>query len=422
MKRTVYPVSFPLIALCTGAVYGKGAEVIAGIGCLLAIISMIRDGMPSQSRAATWVFTVFAGYFLFFAIHDSFFTGQPLASFKEMRVNLPILLSAIVCLHAAREAEWLDAVRIGKAATWATIIISLVSIPLYLYVKHHPGLPQVLNEVVDGGRFRFHARNALMFASQLTGLSFLSLLGHGQRSRFDRHLSEIACALGTLVVLVLAQARGATMTGLVMAMVAVWYIRPSIGSLRTKVALAVVAIMTAGFWFATGPGAGRAAIGRFTSMINQASETGAADASINQRVEMYSAGWRAFLEHPVSGYGYSQRFEAAVPYFPPGLNLHYTHLHNDYITHMVAAGIPGLLVFLAYLTLPLAILSLTKRRSRDLKYMAMTGTILMAGIAATTAILGHDVHSTYFSMFIILTLTVALGDERKGQAGAVSLP
>lgn len=422
MKRTIPSLSFPLAALCLGAAYGKGAEVIAGLGCLLAIFSLARDGIPPARPMTLWVITVFAGFFLFFAVHDSVMTGDPLTSFLEMRVNLPILLSAILCLHAAREAEWLDAARIGRVVTLATLIICSASVLLFLFLKIYPNSPEFLTEVGGGGRFQFYARNSLMFASQLTGLSFLSLLGHSRRSPLDRHLSELACVSGTLVVLVMAQARGASLTALVMAIIAIWYIRPSIGALWTKLGLAAVSLIVLGFWVATMSGEGSAAISRFTSMLSMTGSAPAADASINERVGMYQAGWQAFLQHPFAGYGYTERFSAAAPYLPPNLNLHYTHLHNDFITHMVAAGLPGLLVFLAYLFLPLAILMLTPKPSRDLKFMALVGTILMAGIASTTAILGHDVHSTYFSMLIVMTLTVALGDETRGRSHAVSRP
>lgn len=419
MRRTAFTLSFPLLALCMGAAYGKGAEVVAGIGCLSALATMARRGVPPRHPAATWVLAVFAGYFLFFAVHDSFFTGRPLASVLEMRTNLPILLSTILCLHAAREAEWLDTVAIGRAATWATLAICVLSVLLHLYVTSHPGLPDILSGVVEDGRFRFHARNALMFASQLTGLSFLSLLGHGRRSRLDRSMAELACVLGALVVLFLAQGRGATITGLAMAVAAFWYIRPSVDLARTKIVFTLLAAAGAAMASKNVLGSGRAAIDRFGAMIGQASQAGIADSSIDQRLTMYRAGWRAFLEHPLTGYGYSRRFEAAEAFFPPGVNLHYTHLHNDYITHMVAAGIPGLLVFLAYLTLPLAILFLARRRSRDLEYTAAIGTILMAGIAATTAILGHDVHATYFSMFIVMTLTVAIREDAREEDRAL---
>jgi O-antigen ligase len=413
--------SFPLAALCLGAAYGKGAEVLAGIGCLVAIMSMIRDGVPSWHRATIAVATVFAVYFLFFTLHDTFFTRDILASVAEMRVNLPILFSVTLCLHAAREADWLNAEAIGRVVTWSTLAICLLSAILYLYVTHHSNLPHILDETVADGRFRFHARNALMFASQLTGLSFLSLLGHARRSRMDRHLAEIACVLGTLVVLLLAQARGATLTALLLAVVALWYVRPSLEFPRLKLALGVMAVVSATLWLSLEPGAGRNIITRFGSAVGMAGGVSAVDGSTSQRLAMYEAGWHAFLEQPLTGYGYSRRFEAATAFFPPGLDLSYTHLHNDYLTHLVAAGIPGILVFLAYVCLPLAVLVLTGRPSRDLKYMAFTGTLLMGGIASTTAILGHDIHTTYFSMLIIMTLTVALGEDRKGQDHEVPL-
>lgn len=71
---------------------------------------------------------------------------------------------------------------------------------------------------------------------------------------------------------------------------------------------------------------------------NQAEMT---DSSFYQRAQMWQAGWHAFQGQPLWGYGIQNRFTAA------DLSFSYTHLHNSLITHLVAGGITGALLYLS---------------------------------------------------------------------------
>lgn len=73
------------------------------------------------------------------------------------------------------------------------------------------------------------------------------------------------------------------------------------------------------------------------------------DASLNYRLEFYSAGFQAFLASPVFGHGWWERFPAALPYMSPEAAALYvgpvSHLHNDMINFASAAGLLGLLAY-----------------------------------------------------------------------------
>ncbi len=74
--------------------------------------------------------------------------------------------------------------------------------------------------------------------------------------------------------------------------------------------------------------------------------------SLGYRFEVAVAGLRAFLDQPLIGYGFADRMQRVFSYTTPGgpdvTGLQ--HLHNDYITHLVAYGVLGLLFLALYFT------------------------------------------------------------------------
>ena len=73
--------------------------------------------------------------------------------------------------------------------------------------------------------------------------------------------------------------------------------------------------------------------------IFQGESTGILDTSFEQRAIMWQAGWNAFLEQPIWGFGIQNRFTATDPPFS------YTHLHNSLLTHLVAGGLAGAFLY-----------------------------------------------------------------------------
>lgn len=76
------------------------------------------------------------------------------------------------------------------------------------------------------------------------------------------------------------------------------------------------------------------------------------DYSASLRLLMLETGWLAFTEAPFWGHGPQYRFDAAAVHFPPQVTHTFTHLHNDFLTHAVAGGIPAVILFCALLLVP----------------------------------------------------------------------
>jgi O-antigen ligase len=86
----------------------------------------------------------------------------------------------------------------------------------------------------------------------------------------------------------------------------------------------------------------------FSSEMSSFFETGdTSGPTFGIRYSMAVSGLLAFLEKPFFGHGLADVMAAASAHRPSNFNMftHKSHLHNDYVTHLVAFGLPGL-VFL----------------------------------------------------------------------------
>lgn len=112
---------------------------------------------------------------------------------------------------------------------------------------------------------------------------------------------------------------------------------------------------------------------RTTSIFLTAHEavSGAAvgDVSTNIRFKFWAAGLQAFLDSPIYGHSWWNRFEAAIPYMPSdieGMISHdkTAHLHNDIINFASGAGLMGVFAYWLLLAAPIVSAWFTPRNER----------------------------------------------------------
>jgi len=81
--------------------------------------------------------------------------------------------------------------------------------------------------------------------------------------------------------------------------------------------------------------------------------------SIGTRMELWKTGWKMFLENPVTGVGvggFQVMAKANSERYQVNKTVHnFKYVHNQYIAALATRGIPGLILFLLLLTLPLYI-------------------------------------------------------------------
>lgn len=82
------------------------------------------------------------------------------------------------------------------------------------------------------------------------------------------------------------------------------------------------------------------------------------DRSTGYRLEMYRAGWLAFLDSPLVGHGWHEQLAAAMPYLSEFGRAGYqaqawSYIHSDPLSLAVAAGIPGLIAYWLFIAAPI---------------------------------------------------------------------
>ncbi|MCR9135660.1 MAG: O-antigen ligase family protein [Alphaproteobacteria bacterium] len=133
---------------------------------------------------------------------------------------------------------------------------------------------------------------------------------------------------------------------------------------------------------------------------------GVAESSILTRLVLYEGGLRAFLDNPLTGHGRqnvlaavkAQSDEVAERFFG------YTHLHNGYLTDLVASGVLGLLSLIAVLAMPLIVFWNT----RPLVFGSVLCLVLAYGFYGMTNLLFyHDVATLLFLGVVVVCNALA---------------
>lgn len=389
-----------LLACMIGPFYGKSGPIIIDAAALLAFVEMVRTRRFQGDRFGFVVAAVFFFYTAFFILHGMLVTGDIFDSAAALRLNLPIPLAGVCALYLSQYPSKLDATTIGRAATWAAAAVHVCSVAAL--VLKGLGSDFLYQSVYLASRLQMFSQNALMFASMMSLLSFLCLLGFRERSRREQIAAIIICYAGLIEVLVFARSRGSIIPIAFLVGASLWYLRFT--SLRAL--SAIVIVISIGLivppLLIKGIQSPLLAFQRSIGVMTKAD--GVTDMSTSERVIMYSAGIEAIIQQPIIGYGYANRFAGAVPYMERNRIFTYRHLHNDYITHAVAAGIPGLLVFLLFLATPFLVIRQLSRPSRDLTYFAFCITSCMAGTAVTTAVIGHYIHASFYASAMVLLM------------------
>ena len=134
--------------------------------------------------------------------------------------------------------------------------------------------------------------------------------------------------------------------------------------------------------------------------------------SVGLRLQMWKAGLQAATQSPWFGYGYRNANKVASEYAPSnkGTIGRKTHLHNEYLTTMVSAGVIGLLALLALLFAPMVIFY-RKLKDKKTYYYASMGILLCAGYATFgfTHIAFGEEHINAFYVFFMSFLFLNIG-------------
>ncbi|MGN6683839.1 MAG: O-antigen ligase family protein [Devosia sp.] len=123
------------------------------------------------------------------------------------------------------------------------------------------------------------------------------------------------------------------------------------------------------------------------------------DPSTTERLAMWQAGWSALLRAPLIGHGWAHLSEAALPYV---LSMY----HNDFFNAAVAAGVVGIVAWLATLLAPVVgVLAMPADRYSNLRlYGALLLSVGFFIFGLTDMTFGYDLPTTLHAVLTAILL------------------
>jgi len=246
---------------------------------------------------------------------------------------------------------------------------------------------------------------AILLANTAILLGFLALIGVMTEGR--NRWAYLAMPLVATMIASMTGSRGPLVAVLPLIGIATVAIarKHRLGPVQAAVGGVLYAALCAGIVFLapTRSGSILSAIG------DVAAAAGVRDFTTQIRLDLYWAGYQAFLERPIFGHGWARLMSAAWPYLPadkaPYLGL--PQLHNDVINFAVAAGVVGVGIYFTILAAP--IIGVLRRSPRDGQFdVRLYGVlVLVVGYVfdgLTDLMLGFEFHTAFYATLVAILL------------------
>jgi len=258
--------------------------------------------------------------------------------------------------------------------------------------------------------------NQNIFGDIAVAMLFLSIVQVLSETPKEKVITFVATLFG-VVAIVLSASRGSWVSFIILSIVFILINRKSIfkiNKIRLLTFLSVTIVLLG-------------IIGGYSNIKDKASEAitdvqewvngSQNNTSQGLRLQMWSAGLSAAKQAPWFGYGYRNANKVVSEYAANNkitMNSK-THLHNEYITNLVSAGIVGLVALLSLLFIPITIFYQRLKDKENFHYASM-GLLLCASYATfgfTHIAFGEEHVNSFYVFFIGLLLPKVIDNINK---------
>ena len=139
------------------------------------------------------------------------------------------------------------------------------------------------------------------------------------------------------------------------------------------------------------------------------------DGSIWLRLDMWSAGIKAFFEAPVFGHGVTERFIATKPHLN-NQTIGFSHPHNDIIGGFISSGVLGGITVLISLMSGLSASILAPNRNTTKLYLALMLTCSTMVTGNVSTVLFNDIGAAWLAFYTYLIWATDFKDGRPNVA------
>ncbi len=240
--------------------------------------------------------------------------------------------------------------------------------------------------------------NINIFGDITVAMLFLSIVQVFKETPKERIITFIAVLLGGYA-LFLSSSRGSWVSFIILSIIYIGLIyKPFLQSGKSKLSLVLLLAIFLGF-ISTNSKIQARVSQTITAVQNWDSESKTIT-SAGERLNMWVTGLKATQDSPWLGRGYRNANDAAQKYTAQDIG--YTHLHNEYITSLVSAGVIGLLALLTLLFTPMVIFYKQLNNNKNYHY-ALMGVLLCVGYTTfgfTHIALGEEHINAFYVLFM----------------------
>ena len=309
--------------------------------------------------------------------------------------------------HLGRKVHFLLAPWIALAVLNINLPLNklLMNIKIGLIIIGLIAIVQFYFQLGDGDRGGM--MNSNVFADITVSMLFLSIVRWFDETPKMRLFTLFSASAG-LTAIVLAASRGSWLSFILLSLVFIVLIyKPFLKHhLGRKIFLFIFMVSFFGF-ISSEPGV--------KNRIYEATEdvknwySGSNSASSNDlRLQIWDASIRAYKDSPWFGYGYRNANKVISQYTTANAELiaSKTHLHNEYLTNLLSAGVIGLIALIILLFKPLAVFLHSIKRQESF-YYALMGVLLCSGYITygfTHIALGEEHMNAFYVLFMSFLL------------------
>jgi O-antigen ligase len=306
--------------------------------------------------------------------------------------------------HLGRKAHFCLAPLIALAIYKVNLPIErlLLSLKAGLIVLGIINIYQYLNHFdVPAGNM-----NGNVFGDIAVAMLFLSIVNYFAETTKERVFTLISTVFGVIVIF-LSASRGSWVSCIVLSLVyLVLMYKPFLqGNNKRKAGIFIVLLVSIVF-VGSQPNTQKR-INDAVENIQNWSDGDSSYTSSGVRLEMWGGSLIAAKESPWLGYGYRNANEEVSKHvgFSKKTVAGFTHLHNEYLTNLVSAGVIGLVALLCLLLVPMFVFIQRLREENMFNYSAM-GILLCTGYVTFgfTHIAFGEEHINAFYVFCLAFL------------------
>ena len=395
-----------LVVLCMMApLFGPFSELFSAMMIGVLITTGIYSGQYRRRLDPVKLLgIILIGYFAVLVLAGVMSSASLWQTLESLAPASPVLILGLAAFFS--DPKWLkvDPRDISFIATLSILVMYFTALLLWQFQIDFKVLGKgILHHSDVNGRLRLFAGNALPFGAIMVTLCGLSLVGWSQKSLTGKVISLGALIIGMGIVALWTEARGPFLTfGLLLIPIMFGvraYLRMASLSQRILLGVAIIAIATAVMLL---PATERA-FARLFDGLNTLKTGQSVDHSTYLRLVMYSAAWDAFSDNWLFGYGPHARFTAIVAHFPPDIKIVYSHAHNVFFNHAVAAGIFGLFAVFSILLAPVVLAwKFAQKRFGSELYFASILSLSMIGCGMSNVLLFHDLTAYFFATLSVI--------------------